>query len=212
MKKKSLKNLNLKLKKNFTKFSFIGKKFLLINWKFYLNLVMNLENVSKKIRKSLFRRLAKKRLVINYRSFIFSLVKDENNFNLAISSSNNANISEPLDKFFYRFVYPLMISLSYYKITENQLELIRRLARKMFGKRCFIKVLVRATVNILKRPNQMRMGGGKGSKFSKRVFFLYPGVFIFELRGVVNKNLKRFDLTLAKKLPFAYKIVLLNRF
>ena len=57
----------------------------------------------------------------------------------------------------------------------------------------------------------MRMGGGKGSKFSKKVYFLYPGAFIFELRGVLNRNLQRFNVKLSKKMPFAYNIVLLNR-
>lgn len=215
MKNKKNKNVNLGLKKNFTKFAFVGKRYLLVNWKFYLSLLINLENISKKIRKSLFRRLAKKRLVVNYRNFLSLKIQE---MDTAVDYNNLKTINTveyvyngSVDRFFFRFVYPLMISLCYYKITENQLELIRRLARKMFGKRCFIKLLIVASVNILKRPNQMRMGGGKGSKFSKKVYFLYPGAFIFELRGVLNRNLKRFNLKLSKKIPFAYNIVLLNR-
>src|SRR5690606_4359342 len=158
---------------------------------------------------------AKKRLVVNYRNFLslkiqeMDIIVDHNNFKTVNTIEQVYNGS--VDRFFFRFVYPLMISLCYYKITENQIELIRRLARKMFGKRCFIKILIVASVNILKRPNQMRMGGGKGSKFSKKIYFLYPGAFIFELRGVLNRNLKRFNLKLSKKIPFAYNIVLLNR-
>lgn len=213
--KKKIKNVNLGLKKNFTKFAFVGKRYLLVNWKFYLSLLINLENISKKIRKTLFRRLAKKRLVVNYRNFLLLKIQeldagvDYNNFQ-SIKPLEQNNI-ESVDRFFFRFVYPLMISLCYYKITENQIELIRRLARKMFGKRCFIKILIVASVNILKRPNQMRMGGGKGSKFSKKIYFLYPGAFVFELRGVFKRDLKRFNVKLSKKIPFMYNIVLLNR-
>lgn len=214
MKKKSNKNLNLKLKKNFTKYRYKGKKYIFITWKFYFDLLVNIENVKKKTRKSLFRGLAKRRLVMNYRTFILSLFKQDSSIeavNQLVDLNSSQKIYDPLDKFFYRFNYPKMISLSYYKITENQLELIRRLARKLFGKRCFIKILIKASINILKRPNQMRMGGGKGSKFSRRVYFLTPGSSIFELRGVSYRNVKQFQDKLNKKVPFAYKIVLLNR-
>lgn len=210
-----MKNVNLGLKKDFTKFAFVGKRYLLVNWKFYLNLLVNLENISKKIRKSLFRRLAKKRLVANYRNFLSLKIQEMDivvdNYNIKSVDTIEQKYNGSVDRFFFRFVYPLMISLCYYKITENQIELIRRLARKMFGKRCFIKILIVASINILKRPNQMRMGGGKGSKFSKKVYFLYPGAFVFELRGVLNRNLKKFNAKLSKKIPFAYNIVLLNR-
>ena len=210
-----MKNVNLGLKKDFTKFAFVGKRYLLVNWKFYLNLLVNLENISKKIRKSLFRRLAKKRLVANYRNFLSLKIQEMDivvdNYNIKSVDTIEQKYNGSVDRFFFRFVYPLMISLCYYKITENQIELIRRLARKMFGKRCFIKILIVASINILKRPNQMRMGGGKGSKFSKKVYFLYPGAFVFELRGVLNRNLKKFNTKLSKKIPFAYNIVLLNR-
>lgn len=216
MNKKKIRNANLGLKKNFTKFAFTGRRYLLVNWKFYLSLLINLENISKKIRKSLFRRLAKKRLVGNYRSFLSLKIQEmediiDYNSIKSVDVLNNNNYNGSVDRFFFRFVYPLMISLSYYKITENQIELIRRLARKMFGKRCFVKILIAATINILKRPNQMRMGGGKGSKFSKKIYFLYPGAFIFELRGVLNRDLKRFKFKLSKKIPFDYNIILLNR-
>jgi ribosomal protein L16/L10AE len=54
------------------------------------------------------------------------------------------------------------------------------------------------------------MGGGKGSKFSKLVYPVYPGCIILELRGISNDLIFEVMNYAAKKLPFKTKSVFLD--
>lgn len=189
-----------KIIKHHNKKSYLGKKFLLVNNFFFKKLLYNMEHISLKSRKWVFRKLAKKRLVLNYRSLFINL---QNTFNFSEQ--------DPLSKIFFKFEFFNLVSLSYYKLTDFHLELMRRLARKIFGKKIFINILVKADFNILRRPNQVRMGGGKGSKFDKKIYFIYPGCSIIQVRGITKKYIFLFYKKLKKKMPFLFKIVFLNR-
>lgn len=199
-----MRQLVVNLKKSHSKKPYLGKKYLFVNNLFFFNLFYKIEHVSLKNKRWLFRRLAKKRLVFNYRA-IFSLSVGGDGCLL------KNHKFDPLYKVFYKYNFSLLISLAYYKITDYHLELIRRLARKIFGKKIFLSLLIAATFNVLRRGNQVRMGGGKGSKFFKKVYFLYPGCPILEVRGISLKFLNFFQLKLKKKLPFLFKVLLLNR-
>lgn len=55
------------------------------------------------------------------------------------------------------------------------------------------------------------MGGGKGTKFYKKIYFLYPGCPIIEIRGINQKFSNIFSLKLKKKMPFLFKLINVNR-
>lgn len=196
-----------KVIKNHSKFFFRGRQFFFVNKTFFFKLFYKIENVSKKTKKWLFKRLAKKRLVLNYRYF-FRLFSKAENKNLIV---NQLLVLNPLAKFFYKFNFINLVSLSYYKSTDFHLELIRRMARKIFGKRIFINLYITANFVILRRANQVRMGGGKGTRFFKKIYFVYPGCNVLEIRGLTFKYLNLFNKKLSKKLPFFFKLCMLNR-
>jgi ribosomal protein L16/L10AE len=196
--KKKLNNLNLK--KVHSKRSLTGKKNIYINIFFFYNLYNKLNNSPRKTKRWIYRRLSRRRLIINMRKFFLKQYLLEKKFEFNYYS-----------KFFYRFNFISFISLDYYKLTDYQLELIRRLVRKTFGKRVFIKLLINITFIILRRTNQIRMGGGKGNKFFKKVYFLYPGCSFLEVRGVRAHLILILFKKLKKKLPFLFKILILNR-
>lgn len=116
-----------------------------------------------------------------------------------------------IKKILLRFVYLMIVSLDYYFLTDYQLELMRRIARKTFGKRAFLKLFIIANKNILKRSNNVRMGGGKGIKLKKKVYCLVPGSRILELRGVNVRLVKIFKKKLKNKMSFSFRVVKVNR-
>jgi len=193
--------LSNKLIKNHSKKFFRGKLNFFINDVFFNKLFYKIEHTSKKTRKWIFRRLVRKRLVENYRSLFFKY-QVQKNMNYFI---------DPLIRLFFKFNFVYLVSLNFYKLTDYQLELIRRLARKTFGKKIFINLHIKATFIILRRTNQIRMGGGKGAKLFKKIYFLYPGCSISEIRGITMKFLVKFDNLLKKKLFFKFKLLNLNR-
>lgn len=191
-----VENLILKKGKAFNKTYIIKHQNYFIDL-IYFNKLLLFFNVSFKIKKWFCRRLFKKNLMLNYRLlYRYYIMK---NFN-------------PLKKVFYRYNSYLLISQDNYSITDFQLELIRRLARKIFGKHVYIKLLIFIERMLLRRTNQSRMGGGKGSKFYKKIYSLYKGCPILEIRHVLMKRMLLFNLYLKKKLGFCYCLVSLNRF
>jgi ribosomal protein L16/L10AE len=196
--KKISKHTQLKFQKKHTKFAFKGVRFTEINKKFFFLLYSNLENVPKKTRRWLYRRLAKKKLVLNYRRSFFDI--------------SSILFMDPFKKIFFRFSYPVFVSLSFFKLTTYHLELIRRIIRKIAGKRVFITLFIKPCVTILRRPNQVRMGGGKGTKIDKIVYPIYPGCRLAEVRGLSGKVAKYIYTKLCKKFSFKLKMVYFNRF
>lgn len=91
--------------------------------------------------------------------------------------------------------------------------MIRRLARKLFGKNVFVRVLVKAYKVLLRRTNLVRMGGGKGIKIYKTIFPVVPGTSLIEFRGLSSSLfVYRFVNILMKKFSLPLKVVFYNRF
>lgn len=197
--KKKLNVSGLKIRRTFNKYSFLKKKLFFVNKNFYLNIYLNFFKLPRKNKKWIRRRLFRKFFLKNFRNFLFiDLVGIEKYFYL-------------FKMIFYKFVYFVFLSLQYYVITDNLLELLRRLARKIFGKRAYLFFFIKAEKKIYVRSAQMRMGGGKASKIKKFVYFLYPGCCIFEVRTVRYKFLLSFLKRLTSKLSFKYKVLLKNK-
>lgn len=200
-----LLKLNKKIKKTHNKVRFVGNKNYLVNKQYVSKLTSAIKTVGKKSRKWLFRNLAKVRLVQNYRALIIKQTNEHD-------TEMNLQVDGPLKNFYYRFQYPILRSLEHYPITSTQLEMIRRFSRKFFGKRVFVRIMITPYKILLRRTNQVRMGGGKGSKPYKSVYPLKPGSSILEIRGVKSRNsLYKFFRKLEKKFPFKMTLSIVNR-
>src|SRR5690349_15510769 len=75
-------------------------------------------------------------------------------------------------------------TLEYGKLTSNEIESARRAIRKVTKK--FGKVLIRVYpyLPLTKKPAEVRMGKGKGSKVRAWVSPVKPGKTLFEVFGV----------------------------
>ncbi len=195
-----MKKASLDIKKTHAKVRYVKKKHVFVDGFFFTKLFSNLESIPKKTRKWIYRRLSSFGLLDMNRSLL-----DIKKMQYSVGSF------DPLFYFFKRFVYPVLVCLDYSKITDYQLELIRRVLRKNSSKRSYIHLRSIPYKVILKRPNQVRMGGGKGVKFSKKVHPLVPGSVLAEVRGTsYNRFLKSYNI-LRKKLPFRIKFVSFDR-
>jgi large subunit ribosomal protein L16 len=188
------------IKKVHNKVRLVKKKFNFVDHYFVSKLFSNMESVPKKTRKWIYRRLSSHNLLDLKRDF-FTL--DE--------TSLQEKSFDPLYHFFKRFIYPAVVSLEYGFISDYHLELVRRLLRKMTSKRSYIHLRSIPYKVILKRPNQVRMGGGKGSKYSKIVHPVVPGSVIAEVRGTSFGRFIRSYNILKKKLPVKVKFVSFDR-
>jgi ribosomal protein L16/L10AE len=191
-----------KLIKAHNKKRYKGKRFYFIDCYFLLQIICKIENVSKKTKKSIFKKLTRRRLAVNYR-FLYLYFLERYPY--------LSKLYDPLRYVFYRYVFSVFVSLEYYQLTDYQLELIRRLAKKIFGKRVYIKFYISASFILLRRASQLRMGSGKGSKFFKRIYFVYPGCRIFEVRGTTQKKSKYFLKQVSKKFSIKFNVLFINR-
>lgn len=85
----------VRLKKQYNKVRFVSKVYKNVNINFYKNVYNNIRATTKKTRKWFFRVLARRRLVMNYRSFVLNKVGGI----LAEKASNTINFN-PLTFFF----------------------------------------------------------------------------------------------------------------
>jgi len=98
-------------------------------------------------------------------------------------------------------------SLEYGKITASQIESARRAVRKITKKSGKIFIRVYPYLPLMKKPAEVRMGKGKGSKIRAWVYPVRPGKTIFELVGV-SKILAQIALEAAiEKLSVKCKII-----
>lgn len=194
------KKKNFKIKKSHNKIRFYGKQIFYINYDFFKKLIIKYENIQFKRRRKFRQKVKNKLLFLKLR--VINFIKK---FNF------NTNILCLFDKLLYRYITCFLISLVYYKITDYQLELIRRIAKRIFGKKSFIKLLIKAQFILIKRTNQIRMGGGKGNKLFKIIYPLYPGCIFFESRGIRYKIALNFYKLLKKKISFKCKLLCFNR-
>ena len=206
------KYLNLKLEKNYVKFSKKGLNNFVINDLTYFKYATNIiKNTPYKLRRRLKRRFKKKAKIIKTRNFYLQLhFLYFNGFNI-MKIINDLKLVNLSLKLFRKYQTFWLVSLDYYQLTDYQLELIRRLIRKRCGKYCFIKLLIEANNIILKRPNQMRMGGGKGIKISKSIYGLKPGSRLLEIRGLRFRITKYICKSLNYKINFRVKLITVNR-
>jgi ribosomal protein L16/L10AE len=195
-------NSLIKFSKKYFKQKYIKKNNFFIDLKFYNSLFTEIENNPKKNRKWLFRRLSKKRLLYNYRHL--------SNFFFDFNVSKLVKL-DPLFNIFKRYAYFNFISQEYYNLTDYHLELLRRYLRKKLGKKVFIFCNLKPYLIVLKRPNQIRMGGGKGAKYSKLIYPLYPGCVFLKIRGCSIKFIKIAYKRLLKKMSFFFKLVNVSR-
>lgn len=111
---------------------------------------------------------------------------------------------------FRAYRVPCLISTSFGKCTDFHLETVRRLLKKRFSKKALIFKRVHPYKTLLKRTNEVRMGGGKGAKIDSIVYPVYPGCILFEVRGVTGRLSKSILTYASSKLPFQTKTVYLD--
>lgn len=75
-------------------------------------------------------------------------------------------------------------SLSYGRITASQIESARRAIRKITKKSGHIFIRIYPFMPLTKKPAEVRMGKGKGSKIRAWVCPVKPGKTLFEISGV----------------------------
>lgn len=111
-------------------------------------------------------------------------------------------VERNIDGNVYKFC---MRSLSYSRLKYSQLESAKKTIIKVVGKQVKIDVCVCAYMPVTKKPQESRMGKGKG-KFSHWVLFLKPGQLVFELSGtnsfLAKKAFKKASNKLSKKFKF----------
>lgn len=92
-------------------------------------------------------------------------------------------------------------------ITDKQLKSAFNIIKKKLKKLGHLIIHIFPTIGLTKKPVEVRMGKGKGSKISSYVYPIRPGKVIFELSGV-NLKFANYLFKLAlDKLPVKGKIV-----
>jgi len=111
-----------------------------------------------------------------------------------------------LDKLNDTAVYAIK-SLEYGKVTVDQIEAARRAIRKITKKSGKIYIRIYPYLPLMKKPAEVRMGKGKGSKIRAWVCPVKPGKSLFEISGV-SKTLATSALSAAlEKLSVKCKII-----
>lgn len=82
-----------------------------------------------------------------------------------------------------------LCSLQYAKITETQLEACKQILNKKLKRSGKVQTKIFSNCPISKKPNEVRMGKGKGSIDSWGCS-VSPGTTLFEIFGIKTKDLK----------------------
>lgn len=69
------------------------------------------------------------------------------------------------------------------RVSFSELEAVKKMHRRLLGKQIKIRQHVFATVQLLTKPAEVRMGKGKGSKLGDKVAFVKPGQILFSYTG-----------------------------
>jgi len=102
-------------------------------------------------------------------------------------------------------------SLTYGKLTSKEIESARRAIRKVTKKLGKIAIRVYPYLPLTKKPAEVRMGKGKGSKIRDWVYPTRPGKTLFEISGI-PETLGLLALNKAKeKLSIKCKIINLRK-
>lgn len=103
----------------------------------------------------------------------------------------------------------VIISLSYGRLSKEELEAARRIIRKKASKRGRLLIRVQPNLFLTKKPAQVRMGKGKG-RISSYVAFVRPGKILFELQGLRKGRSCDALLSGSKKLSLPVKVKFLK--
>lgn len=99
-----------------------------------------------------------------------------------------------------------MKSITYARITSNQIESARKVLVRELGKTGKVWIRIFPDWPITQKPPEVKLGKGKGDPvaFVTRV---YPGRIIFEVDGVETAVAKKAIIKAGKKLPVTVKVV-----
>lgn len=100
--------------------------------------------------------------------------------------------------------------MNYGKLSDFHLEMIRKTIKNSLSKRALIFLRLKPYLIMLKRSAQVRMGGGKASKFSKIYYPVVPGSIIFDIYGVTYKSSFNAFKVLSSKVPVTLKLIFAN--
>eukprot|EP01116_Phalansterium_solitarium_P022174 TRINITY_DN7228_c0_g1_i1.p1 TRINITY_DN7228_c0_g1~~TRINITY_DN7228_c0_g1_i1.p1 ORF type:complete len:180 (-),score=56.18 TRINITY_DN7228_c0_g1_i1:265-804(-) len=99
-------------------------------------------------------------------------------------------------------------------ITEEQLDAarkgVRRILKAIKTRGAVFGVRVKTYMPMTKKPAEVRMGSGKGSKVDRWVYPCRPGKVIFELRGVSSQFVDVAFKDAASKLPLKTRVIRLT--
>jgi ribosomal protein L16/L10AE len=185
-----------KWKKAFSKVYITGKKFFFINSNISKSLLTNISFSKFKTRQYYIRNLDKKQL---YKKF-------KNNF----LNKSSVMLVNPFLFLFKNYTVSCIVSQNYGKISDFHLEMIRKTIKKTLSKKALIFLRLKPYLIMLKRSAQVRMGGGKASKFSMIYYPVVPGSVIFEIYGLTYKSSFNAFKTLNAKLPVKLKMFFTN--
>lgn len=199
MKKKQLKKLNINtIKKSFNKVRYKGKKQFNLTNKLFKQLITSLMRLSFRQRRMFKQNIYKKlnRFKLNRRFFFGNLLR------------KNIKI---IKYFFFFFSCTQLIINSYGKMLSSHLEIIRRKFRQNLNKEILIEIYIKPYKILLKRPSQVRMGGGKAAKIQKIIYPIYPGLILLKISGGGLKKIKKLFYEVCFKLPFKLTCICLSR-
>lgn len=74
------------------------------------------------------------------------------------------------------------------QITEAQIEAARKIVKRKIKKKGILHVRAYPFLNLVRKPAEVRMGKGKGSRPRGRIFPVRPGQVLFQLSGVSSFN------------------------
>lgn len=113
-----------------------------------------------------------------------------------------------IDGYSYKFSF---ISVNHSRFTDFQLNSLKNTSLKLFGKQCKLDFLVKPYLPVFKKPQESRMGKGKGNKLSYWLCYVKPGQVIFEVSGSNLINSKLIFKKISSKVPFKLKLLLSNK-
>jgi ribosomal protein L16/L10AE len=99
------------------------------------------------------------------------------------------------------------------EISESVLKAFRKALLNKYTRKLFI-FRANPFLELTKKPQEVRMGKGRGTKIQKRIFPFVPGQVLVEVNTTKRPRLKRscmFSLrTAARKLPFRTRISVMD--
>lgn len=102
----------------------------------------------------------------------------------------------------------VLFSTEFGTLTKQQLESARKIIRKKISKKGKFVIKAFSYIPVTKKPNEVRMGKGKG-KIENHMSFVFPGKPIFELSRIAFSTSLNALKSAQSKLPFSSKVVII---